>query len=106
MKAKLSGFARGSNNKTKQGEGKVMAVCCRKYLLKFSRVEVSGNSGYTKDQADVPYTVVNNCLEGGRIRVRSAVPSADKEERYNTDSLSPNKNLEKIICGYQNNYCD
>lgn len=49
MEAELSGFTGGSNNQANKGVSQIKIFRQSKYLLYFSRVEGSCNSGYSKN---------------------------------------------------------
>lgn len=73
-------------------------------MLYFSGVKRGCDSGYSENEADVPYSVVDDCLEGGSVCICTAVSSANKKEGHNPDTFSPDEQLEYIVCGYKDNY--
>lgn len=77
-----------------------------KNLMYFPRVKVCCHPGYCQDKSDIPHSVVKDGLKCGGVGVGSSVPSTNKEERYNADSLSPNKKLKYIVGGYEHNHGD
>lgn len=71
-----------------------------------SRVEVSCESCYCEDKANISHSVINYGLEGGSIGVSASVSPADKQEGYNSDPLSADEDLEYVVGRHQNHHCD
>lgn len=72
----------------------------------FSGVEVCSHSGHSKNKPDVPDPVIEHCLEGCCVCVRTCVSSPNKKERHNADTLSADEQLEYVVGRDQNNHRD
>ena len=106
MKTELCGLAGGSQDQPYEWEREVHIFGRGKHLLSFSGVQVGGEPCYCEDKANISNAIVDHGLQGGSVGICAAVPSADEEEGHNPNSLSPNEDLEHIICGNQDYHRD